>query len=47
MPKRLPKHLFDAQTAARLAREFSAGLSLDLPVLEQRLANEFAEQPLP
>ena len=29
MPKRLPKHLFDALTAARLAREFSAGLSLD------------------
>ena len=29
MPKRLPKHLFDALAAVRLAREFSAGLSLE------------------
>jgi uncharacterized protein with HEPN domain len=29
MPQRLPKHLFDALTAVRLAREFSAGLSFD------------------
>ena len=28
MPKRLLKHLFDALAAVRLAREFSAGLSL-------------------
>ena len=29
MPSRLPKHLFDALSAVRLAREFSAGLSFD------------------
>ena len=29
MPNRLPKHLFDALTALRLAREFSSGLSFD------------------
>jgi uncharacterized protein with HEPN domain len=29
MPSRLPKHLFDAITAAHLAREFSAGLSYE------------------
>ncbi|HSV69542.1 MAG TPA: HepT-like ribonuclease domain-containing protein [Methylibium sp.] len=29
MPSRLPKHLFDAIAAARLAREFSAGLSFE------------------
>ena len=29
MTSRLPKHLFDALTAVRLAREFSAGLSFE------------------
>ncbi len=29
MPSRLPKHLFDALTAVRLARQFAAGLSFD------------------
>lgn len=29
MTSRLPKHLFDALTAARLARKFSTGLSFD------------------
>ena len=29
MPSRLPKHLFDALTALRLARQFSHGLSFD------------------
>ena len=29
MPKRLPKHLFDALAAVRLVREFSQGLSLE------------------
>lgn len=29
MPSRLPKHLFDALKAVRLARQFSAGLSFD------------------
>lgn len=29
MPSRLPKHLFDALTAVRLARRFAAGLSFD------------------
>jgi uncharacterized protein with HEPN domain len=29
MPSRLPKHLFDALAASRLAREFAAGLSLE------------------
>ena len=29
MPSRLPKHLFDALTAVKLARQFSAGLSFD------------------
>lgn len=29
MPSRLPKHLFDAIAAARLAREFAAGLSFE------------------
>ena len=29
MPSRLPKHLFDALTALRLARQFSQGLSFD------------------
>jgi uncharacterized protein with HEPN domain len=29
MPSRLPKHLFDALAAVRLAREFAAGLSFD------------------
>lgn len=29
MSSRLPKHLFDALTAVRLAQEFSAGLSFD------------------
>ena len=29
MPNRLPKHLFDALAAVRLAREFSVGLSLE------------------
>jgi uncharacterized protein with HEPN domain len=29
MSSRLPKHLFDAITAARLAREFSAGLTFE------------------
>ena len=29
MPNRLPKHLFDALAAVRLAREFSMGLSLE------------------
>lgn len=29
MPTRLPKHLFDALTAVRLAQQFAAGLTFD------------------
>ncbi len=45
MLSRLPKHLFDALTALRLARQFSRGLSFDAFVSDV-LVRSAIERPL-
>ena len=47
MSSRLPKHLFDALTAVRLAQEFSAGLSFDAFVSNVLVRSAIERQFLP